>query len=215
LTTKATKTTKTLKPSKTIKKASVTKKTTKKSQNVESASAELVKVDGGHPAPELVLEPAPELVLEPAPEPVRATNCSTDDAKKASITSPDSEVRINLSSKLRKKLTEQAEDEGILLSDYIEELLAEASVIRAWELVEKKLHMRSGQNQGSQGNHNPRNNRNNQGRNKNHNNSNHNGNGNGNGNRRNMNNARYQNLMEDKASFLEYVRNQERDNNRS
>ena len=199
MTTKEAKTTKTVKPSKTTKKAISTKKTAKKSQKVEPDTVELSKSDSGQPLPE-------------APG---APSTSIDDAKNASMTAPESEVRINLSSKLRKKLAEQAEDEGISLSDYLEELLAEASVIRAWELVEKKLHMRGGQNQGSQGNHNPRNNRNNQGRNKTQNgHGNGNGNGHGNANRRNMNNARYQNLMEDKASFLEYVRNQERNNNR-
>lgn len=104
-------------------------------------------------------------------------------------------LNINLSNSLRKKLQKQAEDEGVSLEDFVTELLAESVVLRAWEIVERKNQMRSTPSQ----NPNSRS-------------------GNSSGNSRNSNNrkggrmshGRYQSIMDDKATFLEYVRNQER-----
>jgi hypothetical protein len=123
----------------------------------------------------------------------------------------DSGLTIRISKELQAKLKYQAEDEGITLHEYISELLAEGAVLRAWEIVERKAQMRGVHNGPS---HPQQQNQR------------HNGNGNGHGGRRNdrfngannnnnnsnrrMSNNRYQSIMDDKASFLEYVRSQER-----
>jgi len=114
------------------------------------------------------------------------------------------EFSVVVGTSLGRKLIEQAEDEGLSVEEYMRELLAESVVFRAWELAERKIQMRGGNSQGNQqnqqhrgGNNNNNNNRNNKGRNR----------------RGGMSHSRYQNIMDDKASFLEYVRNQERKNN--
>lgn len=128
-------------------------------------------------------------------------------------------LRVRLSESLVKKLKEQAADEGISLEEFISELLAESVVLRAWEIVERKNAMKgpSGQGQGPAGG----------GRNNNYNNQNQGnkgnnqrgggggGSGSGGGNQgnkghRGMSHVRYQSIMDDKATFLEYVRSQEK-----
>lgn len=111
----------------------------------------------------------------------------------------DGLVSIRLSNALIRKIRYQAADEGIGVEDFIEELLAESVTLRAWEILEKKSTMRGGntrqQHQSreqSGGRFNSR------------------SGGRKSGNRGGMSQGRYQNIMEDKASFLEYVRNQER-----
>ncbi len=122
------------------------------------------------------------------------------------------EITVRPSDSLFKKLREQAEEEGLGLEEYCMELLAEAAVVRAWELVERKLTMRGGNAGG--GNQQQQQHRHNQNRHGNHGNNNRRDNKGGHNNRRGMSQSRYQNIMDDKASFLEYVRNQERKNNR-
>jgi hypothetical protein len=78
-------------------------------------------------------------------------------------------------------------------------LLAEGVVLRAWEIVERKNQMR-GSHSGSQASHG--------GRSGNHNSRNHNRHNKNS--RGGMSHGRYQSIMDDKATFLEYVRNQER-----
>lgn len=114
---------------------------------------------------------------------------------------------IKVSGTLIRKLTMQAEDEGVSLSDFIGELLAEGAVLRAWEIVERKAQMRGGNVSGNQQQGNNRNPNQGGGRHNNNRNSNQGG---GQNNRSNRNHQRYHTLMEDKAAFLEYVRNQER-----
>jgi hypothetical protein len=114
------------------------------------------------------------------------------------------QITIKPSDSLMKKLAEQAGEEGLSVGEYCAELLAEGVVIRAWEIVERKLTMRGGNNSNAnqqqhrqhQHRHGQQNNRGNKGHN----------------NRGRMSHSRYQNIMDDKASFLEYVRNQERKN---
>ncbi len=110
-------------------------------------------------------------------------------------------LQIKVSAALLRKLTMQAQDEGVSLDEFIGELLAESVVLRAWEIVERKAQMRGGNtaNPQNRGNHQGGGNR-------------HGGGGNkgGGNNRNNRNHQRYHTLMEDKAAFLEYVRNQER-----
>lgn len=112
-------------------------------------------------------------------------------------------VSVKLSKALLRKINSQAEDEGISVEDYLTELLSEGVVLRAWEIVERKNQMRN-QVHNQSGNNRNNNNNNNGGR--HHHNQrkglNHRGNG--------MSHGRYQSIMDDKATFLEYVRSQER-----
>lgn len=127
-------------------------------------------------------------------------------------------LRVRLSESLVKKLKEQASDEGISLEEFISELLAESVVLRAWEIVERKNAMKgpSGQGQGPMGG--GRNNYNNQSQGNKGNNQRGGGGGTGgtgggnqgNKGHRGMSQVRYQSIMDDKATFLEYVRNQEK-----
>lgn len=106
-------------------------------------------------------------------------------------------LEISLSRSLMRQLGKQAAEEGVSVPELVNELLAEAVTLRAWEIIERKNQMRaqplvSGNRSG-----------------------NHNNNGGSNRNQRRgsgrgMSHGRYQNIMDDKASFLEYVRNQER-----
>lgn len=119
-----------------------------------------------------------------------------------------SPISIQVTKKLRKKLVEQAHEEGVSLEEYISEILAESVTLRAWEILERNAGMRSNQNrQNAQnpGNSNQQSgggNRGNRG----------NQRGNKGGGRRGMSHSRYQNIMDDQAAFREYVRNQERKN---
>lgn len=123
----------------------------------------------------------------------------------------NTELTLTISKSLRKRLEHSAREEGVSVDDLISELLAEGVVLRAWEIVERKSAMRGGsqnqqqhqhQHQQRQGN-NRHGGGNKQGNNKH---------GGGRMNKRHAAHATSLNLMEDKAAFLEYVRNQERKN---
>lgn len=112
------------------------------------------------------------------------------------------ELTVSLSRALLRKIGEQAREESISVEDLVRELLSESVVLRAWEIMERKIQMRGGNAQGSHqgGNQRGGNQGGNQG-------------GNRGGHRkghRGMSHGRYQSIMDDKATFLEYVRNQER-----
>jgi predicted HicB family RNase H-like nuclease len=115
----------------------------------------------------------------------------------------DGKVFLTLSQALHTKLLRTAQDEGVSVEALATELLSEGVVLRAWEIIERKGAMRGalvGQQHGNN-NFRPGNNSNNQRH------------GNRNNNRPNNNNRRpapNNNWMEDKAAFLEYVRNQEK-----
>ena len=127
-------------------------------------------------------------------------------------------LRVRLSESLVKKLKEQAADEGISLEEFISELLAESVVLRAWEIVERKNAMKGPSGQGPTGG--GRNNYNNQNQGNKGNNQRGGGGGGsssgsgagnqGNKGHRGMSQVRYQSIMDDKATFLEYVRSQEK-----
>lgn len=109
------------------------------------------------------------------------------------------ELTVTLSRALLRKIGEQAREESISVEELVRELLSESVVLRAWEIMERKIQMRGGNNQGQQGNQRGGGN---QG-----------GGQRGGGHRkghRGMSHGRYQSIMDDKATFLEYVRNQER-----
>ena len=129
-------------------------------------------------------------------------------------------LTIRISKVLHRKLRDNAREEGVTIDELISELLAEGVVLRAWEIVERKHTMRGGSKQG------------NFSRNQQH--SNVNGNvASGNtqqgsqqhrspfqqgGNRQAQKKLQRQarqhanamDLLQDKAAFLEYVRNQEK-----
>jgi hypothetical protein len=108
--------------------------------------------------------------------------------------------KLSCSQSLYKKLVSLSKEEGIDLEDLVKELVTEGVVTRAWDVAERKHQIRAGQNQ----NQNPRQSG---GPNSNR--------GSGGGGHRKgsrMSQQRYQSIMDDKATFLEYVRSQERGN---
>ncbi|MBF0440908.1 MAG: hypothetical protein HQK54_03300 [Oligoflexales bacterium] len=115
------------------------------------------------------------------------------------------ELRINLSRSLCKKIKQQAQEEGLTVNEYIMELLSEGVVVRAWEIVERKNQMRGQAHHSVHSQSNSSRNSASTGHVRGHNNS-----RKGLHHRGGMTPGRYQAIMDDKASFLEYVRNQER-----
>ena len=108
---------------------------------------------------------------------------------------------LPLSKTLARKVQQKAADEGVTPEELLCELIAEGLVLRAWEIMERKSTMRGGgRQQGGGGNFNQK----------------------GGGRyrdqkgRRNFNKGnraeRGTALLEDRAAFLEYVRNQEKGN---
>lgn len=134
----------------------------------------------------------------------------------------DQELRVKLSRPLLRKLRDTARDEGIDLAGLVAELLAEGVTLRAWEIIERKGAMRghtSGGMPSGPGGHaryghrNPGNERHGHrgGPNDRHGNSRY---GHAQGNRRQSGQPPNNAWMEDKAAFLEYVRNQEKQRRR-
>jgi hypothetical protein len=140
----------------------------------------------------------------------------------------NSVITLPISLSLHRKLKIKAQQEGVSIEDFVGELLAEGLVLRAWEIMERKNAMRTGQS--SSGNafpsgRTPNNNRNfrTPGTNPNFNrtrpvsgNSASGHHGGSLGPNPQMNNsannrrAAYNNIFEDSANFLEYVRSQEK-----
>ena len=102
-------------------------------------------------------------------------------------------IQLRVSHSLHRKIKQKAADEGVPMHELLSELIAEGLVLRAWEIMERKVAMRSAPSHSYKGN-----NRYEQrgGRNKNFN----------KGNRTEKN----AHLLEDRAAFVEYVRNQEK-----
>ena len=128
-------------------------------------------------------------------------------------------IEVHLSSSLKKKLKEKAEEEGVDLNDLISELLAEGVALRAWEIIERKNAMRHQNTQYSSSNY-----RNSRWQSGNRPRGQHTGGSKSNNfsygykgtqnNHRNNTSGKYNNIMEDNANFLEYVRNQEKKPNK-
>lgn len=140
--------------------------------------------------------------------------------KKPSHDKPDNQttqeqnIILPLSKSLIAKLRKLSKAEGLSLESFAAELIAEGTVLRAWEILERKNHIRDSGNTHSNNNNNSYNNnnrRNNRNDNPRHSNNKNNNNNNNNG-HRSMNKSRYNSIMDDKANFLEYVRNQEKYN---
>ena len=118
-------------------------------------------------------------------------------------------LALGLSRSLHRKVVQLSRDEGMTVEDFVSELVAEGVVIRAWEIAERKSAMRGG----PPGNYPNSNNRQGQSQGMPQRNNGGGGppsGGHRKGGYRGMSQNRYQNIMEDKATFLEYVRNQER-----
>ena len=131
-------------------------------------------------------------------------------------------LSVKLSHQLHSKLLRMARDEGVDLEGLVQELLAEGVTLRAWEIIERKSAMRGpaqAANQPSPGGSRPFNNNNynqqrppsgsnNRGSSGNHAMNGHRGQGGRSGEARPP--ASSNAWMEDKAAFLDYVRNQEK-----
>jgi hypothetical protein len=143
--------------------------------------------------------------------------------------SRDLPLTVKISRQLHSKLVRSAQDEGVSLEALVQELLAEGATLRAWEIIERKHAMRGsvntqpsapmGGNRNFNGNYGNGNNRH-AGGNRAGGNSGNVGNGGnssrhspGHNNNRGPSSGRVPSnnaWMEDKAAFLEYVRNQEK-----
>ena len=148
---------------------------------------------------------------EPAPE-------GDSRERKDGLSGKEPVFQIRLSRALHKKLLSKAQMEGVSPQDLARELLAEGLVLRAWEIIERKNTMRSGNSQGSNNSYNQngrtqnkqsyRNNSQNSGYGRNRQSNNYSSSGHGNNNRR----SNFNHILEDSANFMEYVRSQEKKN---
>ncbi|MBP9707928.1 MAG: hypothetical protein KBD78_09795 [Oligoflexales bacterium] len=131
------------------------------------------------------------------------------------VSAQKNELILHLSESLLKKLIATAAHEGISREDLASELIAEGIVLRAFEIAERRQAMKFnvGGHAGGQSQQNGNHHRQNQGQKPNFRNGDNNSRhrrpgGNGGGIPRRP--ANYNNLFDDKASFMEYVRNQEK-----
>jgi len=143
--------------------------------------------------------------------------------------SRDLPLTVKISRQLHSKLARSAQDEGVSLEALVQELLAEGTTLRAWEIIERKHAMRGsantqppapmGGNRNFNGNYGSGNSRHAGGNRAGGNSGNVGSGGNssrhspGHSNNRGPSSARVPSnnaWMEDKAAFLEYVRNQEK-----
>jgi hypothetical protein len=115
------------------------------------------------------------------------------------------EIRIRLSQSLHDKLLESAHDEGIGVDELAKEILAEGVTMRIWDILERRARTREGQMLQNHGqNASPGNQK--YGHHKGH--GNHKGGGNHHG-RGNSRHERYQDILNDSAAFMDYVRKKE------
>ena len=108
-------------------------------------------------------------------------------------------LEVSLGKTLRRKLFHLAAEEGIAAEELAQELIAEGVVLRAWEVIGRQK-VQQGHTGGNQQNQQKQQNRGGNRKGRRHNKGRGGGGGGGGGG----------NWMEDKAAFLEYVRNQER-----
>ncbi len=169
------------------------------------------------------LEVEPQQVWEESDEEMAEYEDDEIVAKQPASKGKDRSVlSLPITLSLHRKLKFKAQQEGVTVEDLVSELIAEGLVLRAWEIMERKSAMRGGQsgNSNAYPNNRPNNNNNN---NRNFRSPNNNANfsggrrpfgGNtggannpgGNNHRRNN----YNNILEDSAHFIEYVRSQEK-----
>ena len=140
-------------------------------------------------------------------------NDDADDGQPQDSYDYTQQLGLALSRSLHRKVVQLARDEGVTVEEFVSELVAEGVVIRAWEIAERKSAMRGGQGNYPSNNNSGSRQSQPQGGMPQRNSSGGGGGGGHNSNRkgyRGMSQNRYQNIMEDKASFVEYVRSQER-----
>lgn len=102
-------------------------------------------------------------------------------------------IQLRVSQSLYRKIKQKAADEGVPVQELLSELIAEGLVLRAWEIMERKIAMRSSSSSHSYKGNNryeQRGGRKNFGK----------------GNR----SEKHAHILEDRAAFVEYVRNQEK-----
>ena len=132
---------------------------------------------------------------ELAAQPASGTETRSKDAADEKGGSAEQVFKLPISRSLARKVQQKAADEGVSPEELLCELVAEGLVLRAWEIMERKSTMRGG---GRQQSFNQKNRfREQKGR-----------RGFNRGNRAEKGTA----LLEDRAAFLEYVRNQEKGN---
>jgi len=127
-------------------------------------------------------------------------------------------LTIRISKALHRKLRDNAREEGVSIDELISELLAEGVVLRAFEIVERKHTMRGGNHQPHRNPQNGNVNGNVSHGNSQQGNQHHRGQFQQGGNRQAQKKLQRQarqhanamDLLQDKAAFLEYVRNQEK-----
>ncbi len=173
-------------------KKTTKKKTTKKTST--SAAAKKTKT---------TKKVSTSAAVKKSPKPVEEKAKEIQEPKKENL---DHFLHLKVSKTLKDKLIMKAKSEGVSLEDFAGELLAEGLVLRAWEIMERKTAMSKGSGNGNSNNHNNNN------QNKNRYNNNRHKRNNNNNNRRfnNNNNGNFNgNTMDDKANFMEYLRNQE------
>lgn len=142
-----------------------------------------------------------------------AKNANTPDDDETITEQPAKELHLTLSRSLYGKLLESAHDEGIAVEELAKEILTEGVSLRIWDILERRLRTREGemlqansqrQQQGGNnrnGNHKGGNHRGNHGNHGNHGNQ-----GNQKNNRNERRQERYNNILNDGPTFLEYVR---------
>ena len=192
-------------------KTKTAKKAVKKAPSVSAQRIAVTQVDtSAEDSPELTAETHEVAEATVATPSVAAASAAPAPAVEARVPAPGSApeqttLPVRLTEALLSKLRRSAQEEGVDLDTLVHELLSEGVTLRAWEIIERKNAMRApstgnspyqqpGQNR-SGGNNNRRHNNNN--------NNNRRGGGGGNA-------PSGTAWMEDKAQFLEYVRNQEK-----
>ncbi len=122
----------------------------------------------------------------------------------------ENNLSIKLSKSLLNRIKITARSEGLTVNELAVELLSDSVAVRSWEIIEKKQSL----NKNNQGNNNNNHSSNRSNNYRKYNNNSHNNNNNNRGNRGgNRYNAK-NNMMDDKAAFMDYVRKQEASHNR-
>ena len=131
-----------------------------------------------------------ETTSEEEPQVQKTVGMSLEERRRVEAKS----FKVTVSFSLYKKLLSQAEEEGISLDEYVGEILTEGCVVRAWEI--NALNVNNNAYNNNKGNFRPQgprpgNFRNNKGK-------------------KSGSHITYEDIMNDKASFLEYVRRKDK-----
>ena len=132
-----------------------------------------------------------EVALEEEPVVQKSATMSLEERRRAEAKA----FKVTVSFSLYKKLLSQAEEEGISLDEYVGEILTEGCVVRAWEINALNVN-NTAYNNNNKSNFRPQGQRpggfrNNKGK-------------------KSGSHITYEDIMNDKASFLEYVRRKDK-----